>query len=535
MSSQTRAILWAQWRSLLNYYPKANKNGIALGAVMAAGWYGMWLSFAVLVGILFSDPANVTLLATVVPGALLFVFIYWQVMPLLLGSSGVSLSTRKLQVYPIPNSQMFFIELLLRISTSFEMVLILSGLAVGLIANPRLPKWSALGIVPFAVFNLCLSAGMREVMLRLFARKRVREITVLFTVMLGVLPQLLIATGGDKRLGLIFKAPGRFIWPWTATASIAAGHPSVWTVLALCAWTAAAYVFGRWQFGRTLSFDADEINAASSPGADRLNRRFHALLGWPSLLFRDPLAALIEKEIRFLSRSPRFRLVFVMGFTFGLVVWLPVAFGKNGLNGTFGKNYLTLISVYALLLLGDVCFWNTFGFDRMAAQAYWAMPVRFSVVLAGKNISSLFWVLLETTCIIAVCAIVRMPITAATLAEAYCVTLVVSGYLISLGNLTSTANARPLNPAKAMRTGTPGRFQALLLLLYPVAATPVLLAYGARYAFQSEAALFIVLAIMGLIAAVVYSVSLDSAVAAAERNKERLIAALAQGEGIMQA
>ncbi len=534
MNSQARAILWAQWRSLLNYYPKANKTGMAVGGLLVASWYGMWLAFAVLLGLMFSDPANVRLLATAVPGGLLLVFLYWQVVPILLGSTGVSLSTRKLQVYPIPSSQMFFIELLLRISTSLEMMLVLAGFGIGLLANPVVPKWSAAGIVPFAIFNLCLSAGMREVMLRLLARKRVREITVLFMVMLGVLPQLLIATGGDKRLAALFRARVGVIWPWSATASIAAGDASLWAAAALSAWTIGAYFFGQWQFERTLRFDASESNASSYP-AGRKPGPFYALLSWPSWLFPDPLAALVEKEIRFLSRAPRFRLVFIMGFTFGLVLWLPVAFGGNSFNGIFGRNYLTLISVYGLLLLGDVCFWNTFGFDRMAAQAYWAMPVKFSVVLAGKNISSLSWVLLETTCIVTVCALLHMPITAATLAEAYGVTLVISVFLISLGNLTSTANARAVNPAKAMRTGAPGRLQALLFLLYPVAATPVLLAYGARYAFRSEAALFIVLVIMGFIAAAVYWVSLESAVAAAEKNKERLMTSLAQGEGLMQA
>ncbi len=50
----------------------------------------------------------------------------------------------------------------------------------------------------------------------------------------------------------------------------------------------------------------------------------------PSALLKDPLGALIEKEFRFLVRSPRFRLVFLMGFTFGLVIWLPMVFVPRG-------------------------------------------------------------------------------------------------------------------------------------------------------------------------------------------------------------
>ena len=70
------------------------------------------------------------------------------------------------------------------------------------------------------------------------------------------------------------------------------------------------------------------------------------------MLLGDPLGALIEKEVRFLSRSPRFRLVFLMGFTFGLLIWLPVALGRQGVSQSFlSGNYLTVVSVYSLLLL----------------------------------------------------------------------------------------------------------------------------------------------------------------------------------------
>ena len=521
-------------RSLLNFYPKSNKAGLAFGIVLSSLWYGVWLIVAILLANVFSAADTTRLAAAVLPSGLLFVFLYWQIVPVLLASTGVSLSTRKIQAYPVAPSQLFFIELLLRISTTLEMALVLTGLAVGLLVNPALPKWSAGGVVLFAIFNLCLSAGTRELMVRIFERKRLREVAVLLLVMVGALPQLIIALGYQERLAAMLRGSGLSIWPWSVTAAIACGQPSAAAVTGLLAWTGAAYLFGRWQFERTLRFDADESNAtAARTAAGRRSGVWEEFARWPALLFRDPLAALVEKEIRFLSRAPRFRLVFVMGFTFGLVIWLPMAVG-GGKTQVFGSNYLTFICLYALLLLGDVCFWNVFGFDRVAAQVYWAMPVPFSTVLASKNISALFFVLLETTTITLMCTILRMPITAMRVAEAYAVTLTAAVYLVSLGNLTSTANARAINPAKAMRSGAPGRLQAAMLLLYPVAAGPVLLAYAARYAFDSQAAFFVVLGLSASIGAVVYWVSLESAIGAAERNKERLLTALAQGEGVLQ-
>jgi ABC-2 type transport system permease protein len=534
MTSHARAILWAQWRSQLNYYPKVNKAGLAFSGILASVWYGGWLFAASFIAYLIAQPKNVELIRTGLPSGLLFVFVYWQIIPILLVSTGVSLSTKKLQVYPIPHSQLFLLEVLLRLSTSIEMVLILAGLSAGVLANPRLPKWSVPAVLIFAVFNLCFAAGAREMMMRIFERKRFREVGVLMVVMLGAIPQLLVTTGAQKHLEALLRSPTLPIWPWSATALLTAGQASLFSIVSLATWTVGAYRFGRWQFERSLRFDADESNATKVAKSSRDVGIFYRFLRWPALLFPDPLAALIEKEMRFLLRAPRFRLVFAMGFTFGLVIWLPMALGR-GQSSMFGQHYLTFTCVYALILLGDVCFWNAFGFDRAAAQVYWAMPVRFSTVLASKNITALFFVLLEITSIASVCALIRMPVTVSRVLEAFAVTLVVSLYLISLGNLTSTSNARPMNPAKAMRSGSPGRMQALLFLLYPIAAAPVLLAYAARYAFDSEAAFFIVLGISALIGGAVYWVSLESAVAAAHRNKEKLLAVLAQGEGVMQA
>ena len=163
------------------------------------------------------------------------------------------------------------------------------------------------------------------------------------------------------------------------------------------------------------------------------------------------------------------------------------------------------------------------------------MPVRFETVLAGKNVAALFFVLLEVTLITAICAALRMPVNGTRIAEAYSVAIVLWLYLAGLGNLTSTSAPRALNPAKSMRSGAPGKLQAMLFIVYPLAAIPVALAYGARYAFRGEWAFFAVLILSALAGAAVYWVALESAVETAERDRERIITALSQGDGIIQA
>lgn len=527
--SQARAILWAQWRTLMNSFPR---GGVAWTAVIGAGWYGFWLLAAIALARLASKPANVGLVKTVLPGGLLLVFLYWQVVPLLMAATGASLELKKLQVYPIPASQLFSIEVMLRVTAAVEMLLIMMGLALGILLNPAMEKWTAPALAPFILFNLFLAVGVRDLVARILAHKRIREVAFFLLIICAGLPQLLMLRGtiGGKSLRALTGGswPG---WPWSATANLVQQHAIEQSLAIIILWAVAAAVFGYWQFRTSLSFDSQ---AASATGV-RTSRRE----GWadrffrlPSLLFRDPMAALIEKEIRFLVRSPRFRLIFLMGFTFGSIIWLPLSLGRGGLGKTvLGPNYLTVVSVYSLLLLSEVCFWNSFGFDRSAAQFYFLSPVPFARVLIGKNLSAVFFILVEISAVTIVCVCLRMPLNFVRFAEAYAVAGVLTLFLLSAGNLLSVHQARAVNPATSFRSGAAGRVQAMLFVIYPVASIPAGLAYLARWAFESEIAFFGVLAFDAVVAIIVYRIALQSAVDAAGRLKESMIAALSAGDG----
>jgi ABC-2 type transport system permease protein len=510
--NQARAILWAQWRTLRNFYPR---GGVAWTAVIGLGWYGFWLLAAISTARLAANPSNLGLMKAALTGGLLLVFLYWQVVPLLMAATGASLELRKLQVYPIPPAQLFSIEVMLRVTAAVEMIFILAGLALGILFNPAMPKWSAFMLVPYIFFNLFLAVGLRDLVARILAHKRIREVAFLLLVVCAGLPQLLMLRGSVGGKGLrTFFADSSIAWPWAATANLIQNRSIAQSLAIVLAWALAAAIFGYWQFETSLSFDAQAASATEvrSSRQDGLVERFFRL---PSLLFRDPLAVLIEKEIRFLVRSPRFRLVFLMGFTFGLVIWLPLALGKSGLaKSVLGTNYLTVVSVYSLLLLSEVCFWNSF----------WR-------VLVGKNLSAVFFILVEISAVTIVCACLGMPLNPVRLAEAYSVAAVLTIFLLGAGNLLSVHQARAVNPATSFRTGAAGRVQAMLFVIYPVASIPAGLAYLARWAFDSEAAFFLVLAFDAAVAIVVYRIALQSAVEAAERIKEQMITALSAGDG----
>jgi ABC-2 type transport system permease protein len=507
--------------------------GLIFTGLLVAVWYGGFGFLALLAGFFLSQPDEVEFVRRVFPTVLLICLLYWQLIPILMASTGSALDIKKLLVYPIPHRELFTLEVLLRVSTGVEMLLLLGGAGIGLLLNPRVPLWAPLTLVFFVAFNLLCSAGVRDLMVRLLARKRVREITTVLFVLAAALPQLMLRGGFPSQFRRVFAAEASPYWLWTATARLAQGEFSWTNAAVVLAWTAGAYFFGRWQFERGLAFDFGAAAAQSAPRGRTASR-----LDWfyrlPNAILPDPLAALIEKELRFLSRTPRFRLVFLMGFSFGILIWFPIAFGDRRTSHSFlGDNYLPFVSLYALVILSDTLFWNIFGFDRSAAQVYFLVPVKTSTVLLGKNLAAAIYVLLEIGAVALVCALLRLPLTALGVLEAVSVTLVVTTFMVAIGNLSSLYNPRRANLERSFRSArTPG--QALLMVLLPLTMSPVALAYLARYAFESEWAFFGVLVFGAILGGVAYWFSMETAVKIAEGRKERIITALSQGEGLIQ-
>ncbi len=386
--TQAWTVVWAQWRSYCNYATQSSVLGAVIVGVI---WYGLWSAGAVLAAFLMMR-VKVGMVGTV-SGALLAMSLYWQLMPIMLAATGMSLDLGKLKCHPIPVRDLFTIEVLLHGTAAMELLIVPTGAAIGVLLNPNLPGW-----------------GITE--------------------------------------------------------------------------------------------------------------RFYR---WPSATLGDPLGVLVEKETRYLARSSRFRMVFLMSCVFGL-------FLSRGIFRTtaswWAPNYLVLEAAYALPGLCDICIWNLFGFDRSAAQIYFLAPVEFSQVLVAKNLTAAIWVTFQFLTALLICTALRFPVNLDRVAEAAATTTVMALFQIAVGNYMAVANPRAIDPDSSWRSRSPGGAQFLTLLVFPLTILPVALAYLARWALQSNAAFFGMLGLLGAIAFVVYRVALDSTVQYAEQRKEQMITAL---------
>ena len=529
------AILRAQWLSM-RLRLGSQRRGAILSIFTAVVWYGFWVFLAVLAEQFaeIGESADKQLVA--LPIGLMLVFLYWQLAPLISASLGASLDLKKLLVYPVPHRKLFAIEVLLRLTTGAEMMLLLAGSLIGLLRNPvfggaaRAPRL-VLSYLLFVLFNLLLAAGVRNLLERLLAHKRLREILMVVLVTGAALPRLAAVTPGSAGFvrRLITEPPGGF-WPWTAAARIALGQERFFSALILVWWMVAAFAFGRRQFERSLRYDAQATAGPSKN--DRGGFRLEAFYRLPALLLPDPAAAIVEKELRALSRTPRFRMVFIMGFSFGLLIWLPVTFGRaRGGSSVVSEHYLTIVSVYALMLLGQVSYLNTFGFDRSAAQVYFSVPVTIAQAMAGKNIAVVLFIAVEMIAVTLAAFLLQIRLAPRNVLEAFVVTPVVAVYLMAIGNLSSVHFPRAMNPERVSQGGAAGRMQALIFIFYPIALVPVLLAFWAQRVFSSDLIFSAILAFAALVGGVVYWIAMDSAVRTAIERRENILMQLSGGEG----
>jgi hypothetical protein len=99
--------------------------------------------------------------------------------------------------------------------------------------------------------------------------------------------------------------------------------------------------------------------------------------------------------------------------------------------------------------------------------------------------------------------------------------------LLAVGNVGSMLYPRPVDPAQSWRASTGSRFQAWLLIIYPLASLPILASFLIRNATKSEAAFYLVLLLAWLAGLALYRWAMAYAVRSAEEKREEIAGLLA--------
>jgi ABC-2 type transport system permease protein len=331
------------------------------------------------------------------------VFLFWQLFPVMATAFSNNPDSSDLLRFPLSYRSYFLIRLAYG---SFDPAtalgsLWLLGILLGIgVARPLLLPWALLTLLTFAAFNLLLIQTIFSWIERWLAQRRTREILGVLFILVMLSFQLIGPIMGrlDKRSQPeakhfieILSPLQRALPPGLAADAIAQVANSKFllgfnSLFALGAFSlAVGYLLHlrlRAQFrGENLS----EV-AAQSTQTVAVSR-----LGWALPGLSPPIAAVFEKEVRYLARSGPMLLTLVMP----VIMLVIFRFGPLGSKmGPGGGAFLRhapnmafpAATAYALLVLTNLVY-NTFGGDGPGIQFFYASPVRFRQIVLAKNLT----------------------------------------------------------------------------------------------------------------------------------------------------
>jgi ABC-2 type transport system permease protein len=269
-------------------------------------------------------------------------------------------------------------------------------------------------------------------------------------------------------------------------------------------------------------------NLNESAAASTLARDRQLRLGWNLPGFATPVAAVFEKEVRYLLRSGPMLITLIMPI-FALLVFRLGAMN----SGRRSVSFLTrapdlafpLAAAYMLLMLTNLVY-NSFGGDASGIQFFYASPVSFRDIVLAKNLTHVSILIVELIVAwIAVALLYSRPaldISVATLAGL----LFAVPLNFAVGNVLSLYSPKRLDYSKfgGQRASQTTALVGLLLQL-AVVGMGVSVFSIARYFGNSWIATLLLLVLAG-VSLFVYRTILKRMDRLALERRETLVAAL---------
>jgi len=338
------------------------------------------------------------------------VFFFWQVFPVMATAFTNNPDSSELLRFPLAYRSYFLIRLaygLFDPASALGCVFLFGILLGASFALPLLAPWAAVVLLTFALFNLVLMQMIFAWIERWLAQRRTREILGLLFILTMLSFQLIgpimqrFSRGRHPELARTIEIGAQIqgvLPPGLAADAIAqATHGKFFvagtSLLFLATLTLAAgallHLRIRAQFhGENLSEGAARPTVKQVQGLQ---------LGWNLPGFSQCVAAVFEKEIRYLARSGPMLLTLIMPI-FMLVIFRFGAMNSLRHNEGFGRTpdmALPGAAAYALLVLTNLVY-NSFGGDGGGMQFFYASPVPFRDIVLGKNLTHMAILIFNT-------------------------------------------------------------------------------------------------------------------------------------------
>jgi ABC-2 type transport system permease protein len=421
------------------------------------------------------------------------VFLFWQLFPLMATTFTENLDSSNLLRFPLSYRSYFLIRLAYG---SFDPAtalgsLWLLGITLGIgFADRGLFLWTALVLLAFALVNILCARMIFAWLERWLAQRRTREILgilfFLFILSFQFIGPLMNHYGGKPRPAVMQLArevspAQRVLPPGLAAEAIARMFHGRFSealgfFVPLCVYGISIL----WVLNLRLRAQYRGENLSEAPGRTASRQASQELrLGWSVLGLPGTIAAIFEKEVRYLSRSGPMLFTLIMPVFVLLVLRLGPANSKSGGFLLHAPNLAFPMGAgYTLLLLTNLVY-NNFGGDGPGLQLFFASPVPFRKIVLGKNLAHMAVLTLEIVLVwLAVCLMYRPPSSDVTLATLAALLFAAPANLAA-GNLLS------IYSPKKIEYGTFGRQRA--------SQTTVLASLGIQIGIVALSALVLVI------------------------------------------
>jgi len=430
---QLSAIADLRWRMFINRLrTKRGKvelvSRIIVGSFFAFGGLGL---LALTIGMSWAFVSEDELKLLAIP--FWIVFLLWQFFPVMATAFTNNPDSSELLRFPLNYRAYFLVRLAYGFfdPASALGTVALLGVLIGVtIARPILMPWTLLVVVAFALFNLVLMQMIFAWIERWLAQRRTREIFgvlfILFTLSFQLIGPLMqrLSHGPHPELRHDFEIANQIqalLPPGIATEVIsqAANLHIATALLCLLALVALTSAIG-WLLHLRIraQFMGENLNETAARPVVRQKQVVQP--GWSLPGFSQSVAAVFEKEMRYLGRSGPMLLTLIMPI-FMLLIFRFGAMNAIHRSNSFGRTpdmAFPGAAAYSLLVLTNLVY-NSFGGDGGGMQFFYASPIRFRHILLAKNLTHAGVLLLNVAfALIAVTYLYgapHLPVTIATL------------------------------------------------------------------------------------------------------------------------
>jgi ABC-2 type transport system permease protein len=462
-SGQLAAIAWLRWRLFVNALRTTRGqleliSHIVVSLAFAIGGLGgaFGMGIAAYLTISAGKPELLALLFW-------FVLFFWQVFPIMSTAFTNNPDSSDLLRFPLSYGSFFLVRLAYGACDPASALGILwsLGILVGVsFAKPALLPWTLLVLLAFIAFNLLFMQMIFAWVERWLAQRRTREIMGVLFVLFLLSFQLIGPLTGHfgkrahpevQRFVAVLAPAQGILPPGLAADAIVQGIYPQWPA-ALSSFAllgAFALVVGYALHARLLAqYRGENLSEAGAAPALPTDSQLH--LSWNLPGFANPVAAVFEKEIRYLLRSGPMLLTLIMPI-FMLLIFRFGAMNSVRHSGGFLTRTPNLAfpvaAAYTLLMLTNLVY-NNFGGDAGGIQFFYAAPVRFRDVVFAKNLTHAGILAVETLVAwIAVTSFYGRPALDTTLAT-FAGLLFAAPVNFAVGNVLSIYSPKKLDYSK---------------------------------------------------------------------------------------